>query len=58
MEYVLIEYKAPTIDNTQMQLWFYSRPLQVIEENEESICVRYENESYWFDKKYIKTYSH
>ena len=58
MLYCVIEYKAPTIDQIQMPLYFYSRPLEVIEETDNFVCVLYEKEAYWFKKEYVANYSH
>lgn len=58
MVYAIIEYKSPTIDNIQMPLHFYSIPLKVIEETEDTVCVCYEHTYYWFKKEYISVYSH
>lgn len=59
MQYVIIKYRAPSIDGEHMPLYLYTEPLRVLEDNEQSICVIYkDNEfySYWFNKKYIERY--
>lgn len=56
MIFVIIKYRAQTVDHEYMPLWLYSRPLYVIKETEDTVIVRYNNLEFYtfeFDKKYI-----
>lgn len=56
MIFVIIKYRAQTVDHEYMPLWLYSRPLYVIKETEDTVIVRYNDSEFYtfeFDKKYI-----
>ena len=56
MIFVIIKYRAQTVDHEYMPLWLYSRPLYVIKETEDTVIVRYNKLEFYtfeFDKKYI-----
>ena len=55
--YVLIKYRALTIDNQHMPLFMYTMPLPVIEETENTITVQFNENDYYkytFDKSKIQ----
>ena len=55
--FVIIQYRAPTIDGDHMPLWLYDRPLYVIKETPDTVIVRYNNSAFYtyeFDKKHIE----
>lgn len=54
--YVLIEYRALTIDNEYMPLFLYATPLPVIAETDDTITVQYHESDYYtytFEKSKI-----
>lgn len=57
MIFVIIKYRAQTVDHEYMPLWLYYRPLYVIKETEDTVIVRYNNSEFYtyeFDKKHIE----
>lgn len=59
MQYVIIKYRAPSINNGHMPLFLYTTPLLVLEEKENTVKVQYNNSEFYtyeFDKKYIERY--
>lgn len=59
MKYVIIKYRASTVDCEHMPLFLYAEPLKVLEEKEKTIIVQHNNSEFYtyeFDKKYIETY--
>ena len=54
--YVLIKYRALTVDNQYMPLFLYATPLPIIGETEDTVTVQYNNSDYYtfiFHKKNI-----
>ena len=47
MIFVIIKYRAQTVDHEYMPLWLYSRPLYVIKETEDTVIVRYNNSEFY-----------
>lgn len=59
MQYVIIKYRAPTVNKEYMPLFLYTEPLPIIEEKENTVIVQYNNSEFYtyeFDKKYIERY--
>lgn len=55
--FVIIQYRAQTVDHEYMPLWLYSRPLYVIKETPDTVIVRYNNSEFYtyeFKKEYIE----
>lgn len=55
--YVLIKYRALTIDNQHMPLFMYAEPLPIIGETEDTITVQYNGNDYYkyeFNKSKIE----
>lgn len=55
--YVLIKYRALTIDNQHMPLFMYAEPLPVVGETHDTITVRYHENDYYkytFDKSKVE----
>lgn len=54
--YVLIKYRALTVDNQYMPLFLYATPLTILSETDETITVRYNDYDYYtytFKKKNV-----
>lgn len=57
MQFVIIKYRAQTVDNDHMPLFLYTEPLRVVKETEDTIIIQHnEFYTYEFNKKYIERY--
>ena len=55
--YVLIKYRALTVDSQHMPLFMYAEPLPVVTETEYTITVMYHDNEYYkytFDKSKVE----
>ena len=56
MHIVRIICNSPTLDGELLPKWMYTVPMRLLENNKDNIAVRYKNQAYWFEKKYIERY--
>lgn len=56
MQFVLIKLKAPTIDNTVLSMYFYTRHHYVLESIDDTFTILFDGKYYTFSNKYIERF--